>query len=101
MLRTLPIDELKIDKSFVADIFEDIVSLKMVESIISIGKNLNLTILAEGIELPEQLIKLTEVGCDLFQGYHFSKPLSLTDLYDYISHRKLTAYQPNLKLAVL
>lgn len=101
MLRTLPIDELKIDKSFVADIFEDIVSLKMVESIISIGKNLNLTILAEGIELPEQLIKLTEVGCDLFQGYHFSKPLSLTDLYDYISHRKLTAYQPNLKLTVL
>ncbi|WP_165735411.1 EAL domain-containing protein [Pseudoalteromonas sp. C8] len=84
MLRTLPIDELKIDKSFVDDILNDVRSLKMVQNIISIGKNLNLSILAEGIEIPEQEQSLIDCGCDLFQGYHYSKPLLKTDLYQYV-----------------
>ena len=84
LLRTLPINELKIDKSFVDDIMHDVQSLKMIQNIISIGKNLNLTLLAEGIETLEQKQSLIACGCDLFQGYHFSKPLSLQDLYQYI-----------------
>lgn len=85
LLRTLPIDELKIDKSFVDDIMNDVQSLKMVQNIISIGKNLNLTLLAEGIETLEQKQSLIECGCDLFQGYYYSKPLILHDLQEYIS----------------
>ncbi|PLT24857.1 hypothetical protein CXF89_13560 [Pseudoalteromonas sp. MelDa3] len=85
LLRTLPIDELKIDKSFVDDIMNDVQSLKMVQNIISIGKNLNLTLLAEGIETLEQKQSLIECGCDLFQGYYYSKPLILHDLQKYIS----------------
>ena len=85
LLRTLPIDELKIDKSFVDDIMNDVQSLKMVQNIISIGKNLNLTLLAEGIETLEQKQSLIECGCDLFQGYYYSKPLILHDLEEYIS----------------
>ena len=93
LLRTLPIDELKIDKSFVDDIMHDVQSLKMVQNIISIGKNLNLTLLAEGIETVEQKQCLIEYGCDLFQGFHYSKPLLLVDLYEYTSESKEVSNQ--------
>ena len=93
LLRTLPIDELKIDKSFVDDIMRDVQSLKMVQNIISIGKNLNLTLLAEGIETVEQKQCLIEYGCDLFQGFHYSKPLLLVDLYEYTSESKEVSNQ--------
>ena len=66
----------------------DVQSLKMVQNIISIGKNLNLTLLAEGIETGEQKQCLIDCGCDLFQGYYYSKPLLLVDLYEYTSESK-------------
>ncbi len=76
MLRQLPIDELKIDKSFVDTIDKDETSAKMVQNIITIGKNLHMHILAEGVETQEQKEILTAFGCDRFQGYYFSKPLN-------------------------
>ena len=86
LLKKLPIDELKIDKSFVDDILYDEASLNMAESIISIGKNFNMSILAEGIESDEQKEKLKDLNCDLFQGYYFSKPLKKEDLKSYIKN---------------
>ena len=80
MLRKLPIDELKIDKSFVDEIFEDEASAKMVQNIIAIGKNFGMHILAEGVETKEQQEILNAFGCDLFQGYYFSKPLPKDEL---------------------
>lgn len=68
LLKKLPIDELKIDKSFVDDILIDKESLAMVENIIAIGKNLNMYILAEGVETTEQKDLLINKSCDLFQG---------------------------------
>lgn len=85
LLKKLPIDELKIDKSFVDDILTDKEALSMVASIITIGKKLHMTILAEGIENIEQKEILESYGCDLFQGYFYSKPLKINDLKKYIS----------------
>lgn len=75
MLRQLPIDELKIDKSFIDTIFEDEIAQTMVQNIIAIGKNFNMHVLAEGVETKEQKEILTSLGCDRFQGYYFAKPL--------------------------
>lgn len=75
ILRKLPIDELKIDKSFVDAILSDINAEKMVQNIIAIGKNLDMYILAEGVEKKEQEEVLKRLGCDRFQGYFYAKPL--------------------------
>ena len=84
LLKKLPINELKIDKSFIDDIEIDMDAMKMVEGIILIGKQLNMTILAEGIEKVEQKDILDNYGCDLFQGYYFSKPLKKEALLDFL-----------------
>lgn len=80
MLRKLPIDELKIDKSFVDTIFEDEEARKMIQNIIAIGKNFNICVLAEGVETKEQKEILSSFGCDRFQGYYFAKPLPKDEL---------------------
>jgi len=84
MLRNVPIDELKIDKSFVDHITLNKNDCAMVESIITMGKNLGMTILAEGVEDKQQLAILQNAGCDIYQGYYFSKPLNLANLEQYI-----------------
>lgn len=84
ILRKLPIDELKIDKSFVDTILNDITAKKMIQNIISIGKNLELFILAEGVETKEQEEILKEFGCDRFQGYLYAKPLTYEALKTFL-----------------
>ncbi len=86
LLTKLPIDELKIDKSFVDDIEQDRNAKSMAEGIIAIGKKLNFIIVAEGVETIEQLNELNKMGCDVYQGYYFAKPLNIEDLkrYSYI-----------------
>lgn len=84
ILRKLPINELKIDKSFVDELSHDETAQKMVQNIIAIGKNLGMHILAEGVETLEQKEILTQLGCDRFQGYYFSKPLSKEDLLEFL-----------------
>lgn len=88
LLKKLPIDELKIDKTFVDDILEDSASKNMVNSIISIGKKLNMTVLAEGMETKEHKDILVDYGCELFQGYYYSKPLKKEQLLEYIKKKK-------------
>nr|WP_320114444.1 EAL domain-containing protein [uncultured Desulfuromonas sp.] len=83
LLRRLPIDELKIDKTFVDDVLTDTAAEKMVQNIISIARNFDMVVVAEGVESQEQFLKLKEEKCDLFQGYYFSKPLRLQDLKQY------------------
>ncbi len=75
-LRSLPVGVLKIDKSFIDKISNDKMQLQVVGSIIDLGHNLGLTIVAEGVELEEQLNILKVLGCDYIQGYIFSKPLT-------------------------
>jgi len=88
MLKDAPIDELKIDKSFVDQISTNQKDQAMVKSIIEIGKNLNMRVLAEGVETSEHVKILEASGCDLFQGYYFSHPLSIYQLYEFIKAKK-------------
>jgi EAL domain-containing protein (putative c-di-GMP-specific phosphodiesterase class I) len=74
-LHRLPIDRLKIDRSFMQVLNEPSSSLPIIEAIISMAQNMGLTVVAEGIETAEQLSLLYTKGCDLFQGYLFSRPL--------------------------
>lgn len=75
-LKMLPIEEVKIDRSFVARLNESINDKKMISTIISIAKNFDLNIVAEGVETFEQLVFLTKIECDVFQGFYFEAPLS-------------------------
>ncbi len=74
-LKRLPLQQLKIDKSFVDDLLVDGNSLAIVQAILALGRSLELEILAEGVESPEQAQLLREEGCDFAQGYHFDRPL--------------------------
>ena len=75
MLSVLPAKELKIDKSFVTSMLENEKSYKLVETIMSIARTMEMTVVAEGIETQEQQEVLTRLGCDYLQGYLFSRPL--------------------------
>ncbi len=79
-LKRFPLDTLKIDQSFVRDLCTDPDDAVICRTIISMANNLNLTVTAEGVEQPEQLNKLAEFGCDLYQGYLFSRPLPADDI---------------------
>jgi len=75
-LRRLPIDELKIDRSFVSPMLSDESDLIIVRSTINLGHDLGLKVVAEGVEDEATLARLAGLGCDFAQGYHFSKPLA-------------------------
>ncbi|MGB1198852.1 MAG: EAL domain-containing protein [Thalassotalea sp.] len=75
-IHNLPIPELKIDKSFVDDIKNATVEVPIVNSIIQMSQALGLKVVAEGVESKEQLSYLSTHGCNIIQGYYFSKPLS-------------------------
>lgn len=80
ILKSLPIDELKIDKSFVDDVISDDETRSMINSIISIAKNKQIKTVAEGVETQDMLFALKELGCDIYQGYYFSKPIDKNKL---------------------
>lgn len=79
-LRTLPIDTLKIDKSFVDVIGEDASGKSIVDTIIRLAHTLNMTVIAEGVEYSEQLDYLKSRSCDCIQGFLFSRPLEGEDV---------------------
>ena len=78
-LHSLPIDTVKIDRSFVMHMHEGIKNKHIVETIITLTKSLNMKVVAEGVEDLEQLGHLRSLACDYGQGYYFSKPLSIED----------------------
>jgi diguanylate cyclase (GGDEF)-like protein/PAS domain S-box-containing protein len=78
-LKRLPLDQLKIDRSFVRDILEDAGSRAIAQSIISLGKALGLTVVAEGVETVEQRDYLDRLSCHKHQGFLFSRPVSLEE----------------------
>ncbi|MCL6415534.1 EAL domain-containing protein [Aestuariirhabdus sp. Z084] len=91
MLRRLPIDELKIDKSFVDNILTEEPARQMVQSIIAISQNYQMSVIAEGVEEIEQAQLLKDFGCYHFQGYHFARPLPLDELREFIIHNRAQA----------
>lgn len=80
-LKDMPIDELKIDRSFVMNLPKDAASVAIVESVMTLSKGIGLTVVAEGVETTEQADFLTSYGCNELQGYLFSKPLPVGELF--------------------
>jgi diguanylate cyclase (GGDEF)-like protein len=85
-LKRLPIDELKIDKSFVTQMLGDESNLIIVRSTVNLGHDLGLKVIAEGVEDEATLAQLSGLGCDLIQGYHISRPLPADALDDWLTH---------------
>lgn len=78
-IKRLPIDQLKIDQSFVRDILTDPGDAVMVQTISDLARNFGFDVIAEGVETEDQLPSLIERGCGMFQGYLFSRPVSIDD----------------------
>jgi diguanylate cyclase (GGDEF)-like protein len=79
-LKRLPVDVIKIDKSFVMDMAIDSSDAAIVRSTIDLAHNLGLRVVAEGVESHQAWTRLTELGCDLAQGFYVSRPLPASDL---------------------
>ena len=84
-LKKLPLDQLKIDQSFIRDITSDNNDAVVVETIIAMASHLGLSVIAEGVENQQQMDFLIEKGCKSFQGFYFSRALSAEDFASYIS----------------
>ena len=88
MISTLPIDALKMDMTFIRNAFRDGGDMRLIEMIIDIADYLSVPVIAEGVETEEQMKTLKRMGCDLVQGYFFSKPVPAAE---YESFLKLKA----------
>jgi diguanylate cyclase (GGDEF)-like protein/PAS domain S-box-containing protein len=78
-LKRLPLDQLKIDKSFVRDILNDASSSAIAHTIVDLGKAMNMSVIAEGVETEEQRVILADLGCHSFQGFLCSRPVPLDE----------------------
>ena len=87
MLTKLPIDALKLDMSFIRNAFGENRDVRMIELIIDIADYLRVPVVAEGVETEEQLMVLKALGCDLVQGYFFSKPVPAEDFERFLVAR--------------
>ena len=87
-LRRFPLDVLKIDRSFVADLDDDKDDRAITATIIGIGRTLNLKVVAEGVETASQLAFLASHGCHMYQGFYASAPLEASLLEDFIAAYK-------------
>ncbi len=80
-LTRLPLDELKVDRAFVRDLDGHSKGALLTETIISLGRSMNLTVIAEGVETEQQFKRLQNMGCEHFQGYFFGKPSTGVEHY--------------------
>ena len=85
-LRDLPLQEIKIDRSFVSEMHRRSDEFTIVRSMIDLGHNLGLDVVAEGVEHGDDLHLLQRLGCDLAQGFHLSPPLPLEELLPWLAH---------------
>lgn len=88
-LRRFPFDTIKIDQSFVRDLLTDPDDAAIIEAIIAISAKLKLSVTAEGVETLEQANKLSEQGCHVLQGYHFSRPMPARQTQDWLREYQL------------
>ena len=88
MISRLPIDALKLDMTFVRNAFNEKKDVRMLELIMGIAEHLNVPVIAEGVETRDQMLALKTMGCDVVQGYYFSRPVEPGDIERYILEKK-------------
>jgi diguanylate cyclase (GGDEF)-like protein/PAS domain S-box-containing protein len=93
-LRDLPLQEVKVDRSFVGGMHRRSDEFTIVRSMIDLGHNLGLEVVAEGVEHEDDLQLLRRLGCDYAQGFHFSRPLALDDLLVWLETFDSTGFPP-------
>ena len=84
-LRSLPVDEVKIDQSFVRDMLTDPADRKIVRSVLGLAAAFNLRVVAEGVETAQHMRALIDLDCELGQGYVFARPMPAEDLLDWLA----------------
>ena len=80
MVKDIPISELKIDRCFLIDILNNPKSQAVVKTIVSFAENLNLSVIAEGVESKQQLIYLQKIGVNTIQGFYYYKPMDINSI---------------------
>jgi EAL domain-containing protein (putative c-di-GMP-specific phosphodiesterase class I) len=99
-LQQLPVDTLKVDRTFIARMRTDPENMEIVKAVIALGRSLDLNIIAEGVEDPDQLCSLLNLSCDCVQGFYFHEPMSAASARDLLKQRTdKTAEQTREKLA--
>jgi diguanylate cyclase (GGDEF)-like protein/PAS domain S-box-containing protein len=89
-LKNLPIDQLKIDKSFVAQLSQDSDAANIIQTIIVLGHNMHMNVVAKGVETLDQFNQLNRWHCDLIQGYYFSRPVTAMVMTDLLAKKVLS-----------
>ncbi len=89
ILKRLPLDQLKIDRSFVGTVLTDEIDAAIANMVLALGRTLHLEVVAEGVETEEQWAYLSTSGCDLAQGYLFDPPLPLAS-FEVNAHARLS-----------
>lgn len=92
-LKRLPVSEIKIDKSFVLDMIEDAGNAVIAQSTIDLGKNLGLTVVAEGVASRAIYDQLALLGCDVVQGFHIARPMDVAGVQEFLD---TSSYSPRL-----
>lgn len=88
ILKSLPMDEIKLDKFFLEKSDSESRDLAIFQSIIQLAKNLGMKVTQEGVELKEDVELLIEQGCDVVQGYYYSRPLPLSDYITFVANSR-------------
>jgi len=90
LLRRVPVESLKVDKQFIQPMVEDRDAAAIVQAVIAMAHALDLTVIAEGVETPEQRLFLQAYRCDHLQGYWLSRPLAAADVPDFVQRTAVT-----------
>jgi EAL domain-containing protein (putative c-di-GMP-specific phosphodiesterase class I) len=87
-LKRLPIQEIKVDRSFVTNMRDDSGNLMIVRATVDLGRNLGLRVVAEGVEDGDTLEQLVSMGCHVAQGFYLSRPLPPIEMTDWLAVRE-------------
>ncbi len=88
MLSTLPVDALKLDMQFIRNAFKDRKDTRLLEAMIQLAEAFEVPTIAEGVETAEQVFTLKAMGCDIIQGYYFSRPLPTSDFERFLQDNR-------------
>jgi EAL domain-containing protein (putative c-di-GMP-specific phosphodiesterase class I) len=95
-LKKFPLDVLKIDQSFIKDITVNRQDASITTAIIALGRSLDLEVIAEGVETREHLLLLREKGCDLMQGFFFSRPVPPDEFSKLLRDKNRSIFDPSI-----